>query len=65
VKQSGDSLLLYQRTLDLDLGSRLSAALPGRVMISAGSKPYLAVKGKGGLTSLDILREAMQAAQRE
>ena len=63
VKQSGESLLLYQRTLDLDLGSRLSAALPGRVMISAGSKPYLAVKGKAGLTSLDVLREAMQAAQ--
>ena len=62
VKQSGDSLLLYQRTLDLDLGSRLSAALPGRVMISAGAKPYLAVKGKEGLTSLDVLREALQAA---
>ncbi len=62
VKQSGDTLLLYQRTLDLDMGSRLSAALPGRVMISAGSKPYLAVKGKVGLTVLDVLREAMQAA---
>ncbi len=64
VKQSGDTLLLYQRALDLELGSRLSAALPGRVMISAGAKPYLAVKGKAGLTVLDVLREAMQAAQK-
>ncbi|MBQ3259251.1 MAG: transcription-repair coupling factor [Clostridia bacterium] len=65
VKQSGDTLLLYQRTLDLDLGSRLSAALSGRVMISAGSKPYLAVKGKAGLSCLDVLREAMQAAEQK
>lgn len=65
IKQNGDTLLLYQRTLDLALGSRLSAALAGRVMISAGSKPYLAVKGKKGLSSLEVLREALQAAEAE
>ena len=41
----------------------MSAALKGRVMINAGPKPYLAVKVKPGLTSLDTLREALQAAQ--
>ena len=38
----------------------MSAALHGRVMINAGPKPYLAVKGKAGLSSLDVLREALQ-----
>ncbi len=61
IRQSADALLLYQRTLDLSVGSQMSAALPGRVMINAGPKPYLAVKGKPGLSSLDILREALQA----
>ena len=61
VKQQQDSLLLYQRKLDLELGSRMSAALKGRVMINAGGKPYLAVKIKKGLTPLDTLREALEA----
>ncbi|MBQ7038366.1 MAG: transcription-repair coupling factor [Clostridia bacterium] len=63
VKQTADTLLLYQRTLDLSLGSKLNAALPGRVMINAGPKPYVAVKIKQGLSSLDVLREALQAIE--
>ncbi len=65
VKQNADSILLYQHTLNFELGSRLSAKLKGRVMISAGSKPYFAVKFKQGLTALDVLREAVQAAAPE
>ncbi len=64
VKQTADTLLLYQRTLDLSLGSKLNAALPGRVMINAGPKPYVAVKIKQGLSSLDVLREALQAIEK-
>ena len=62
VKQQGDSLLLYPRVLDMQVGSRLTAALKGRVMISAGKKPYYAVKIKKGLSPLDTLREALEAA---
>ncbi len=66
IRQSPDaSLLLYQRKLDLEVGAQMSAALPGRVMINAGPKPYLAVKGKPGLSSLDTLREALQAVRTE
>ncbi len=61
VKQQAESLLLYQRTLDLEMGSKMSAALKGRVMINAGGKPYLAVRMKKGLTPLDTLREALEA----
>ena len=64
IRQSPDAtLLLYQRKLDLEIGSQMSAALPGRVMINAGPKPYLAVKGKPGLSVLDTLREALQAVR--
>lgn len=62
VKQQQDTLLLYQRKLDLNVGAKMSAALKGRVMISAGSKPYFAVKMKKNLTPLDTLRETLEAA---
>lgn len=62
VKQQADTLLLYQRKLDMEAGARMTAALKGRVMISAGAKPYFAVKIQKGLTALDTLREALEAA---
>ena len=61
IKQQADTLLLYQRKLDLDVGSRMSAAMKGSVMINAGPKPYFAVKIKKNLTALDTLREALGA----
>ncbi len=65
IKQQQNSLLLYMRHLDMQIGSRMSSALKGRVMVSAGAKPYLAVKIKKGLTPLDTLREALEAVQPE
>lgn len=63
VKQQEDSLLLYPRVLDMQVGSRMSSALKGRVMVSAGAKPYFAVKIQKGLTPLDTLREALEAGR--
>ena len=67
IKQQQGSLLLYCEKLDVALGGRLTAALPGRVMISAGSKPYFAVRidRTGGKDALDTLREALEAVQEE
>ena len=67
IKQQQESLLLYCEKLDVALGGRLTAALPGRVMISAGSKPYFAVRidRTGGKNALDTLREALEAVQEE
>ncbi|MDD4415065.1 MAG: transcription-repair coupling factor, partial [Oscillospiraceae bacterium] len=62
IKQQQDSMLLYQRKFDMQTGSRLSSALKGRVMISAGAKPYISVKIRRGITPLDTLREALNAA---
>ncbi len=65
IKQQQESLLLYCEKLDVALGGRLTAALPGRVMISAGSKPYFAVRidRTGKKNALDTLREALEALQ--
>ena len=48
-------------------GARLTAALPGRVLISAAGKPYYAVKiqTKGGGDALDTLRQALDAMKEE
>ena len=64
VRQQQESVLLYCDKLDMRLGAGLSAAMKGRVMISAGSKPYFAVKidRKGGKDGLDTLREALETA---
>ncbi len=62
IKQQGDTLLLYPASLQMPRAMALSAALKGRMLISAGSKPYYSVKIRKGLTSLDTLREVMEAA---
>ena len=62
VKQQGDNLLLFPQTLQMPRAMALSAALKGRMLISAGSKPYYSVKIQKGLSSLDTLREVMEAA---
>ena len=60
VRQQQDSLLLMQNTLHMEGGRRLTLGMPGRVLISAGKKPYFQVKIKPGLTQLDTLREALE-----
>ena len=67
IKEQHDALLLYPKQLDMALGSRMNAALKGRVMISAGGKPYYAVKidRTGGKDALDTLREALEATTGE
>lgn len=63
VHQQEGKILLYPRKLDMELGAKLTAALPKRVMISAGAKPYYVVKNAPGCTQLDTLREALEAMQ--
>ena len=67
VRQQQDALLLYTEKLNVELGARLTAALPRRVMISAGNKPYYAVRidRTGGKDALDTLREALESVQEE
>lgn len=54
IKQQNDSLLLYQRQVDMAQVGKLVKAMNGRVMVSAGSRPYLSVKLRGG-APLEVL----------
>lgn len=65
IKEMQGTVLLYPAVLDMAVGACMNAALKGRVMISAGSKPYYAVKidATGGKDVLDTVREALEAAQ--
>ncbi len=62
VKQQSDAILLFPLSLDMKKAMMLSSALKGRMMISAGSKPYYTVKIRKGLSALDTLREVLEAA---
>lgn len=59
VKQKGATLLLYPTQVDRAQVAALTAALPRRVMLSAGSKPYFSIKMKDGDTPLSALQEAL------
>ena len=63
IKQNERTLMLMQKTLDVAMGARMHKALPGRVMFSAGAKPYFAVKLNSGDHALDVLREALIACE--
>ena len=52
-----------QKKLDLEMGAALNKALHGRVMISAGNRPYFAIKLQAGEHALDALREVLVAAE--
>lgn len=62
VHQMEDRVLLYPRKLDMKLGAKLTKKLERRVLISAGAKPYYAIRCGKGLTPLDTLREALEVA---
>ncbi len=61
VREQNGTLLLYPKKLDLSVTSALLSGLKGRVMVSAGAKPYYAVKPKAGQRMTDALREATDA----
>ncbi len=62
IKQQGDALFLYRTSFDLEEVGRLIRAMNGRVMLSAGSKPYISVK-LGPHSPLDALDEILSAME--
>ena len=62
VKQQGDSLLVYKEKFDMQQVAPLIKALGGRVLLSAGSKPYISVK-MAGAPPTQALGEILAAMQ--
>ena len=61
VVQKEETMLLYLSRLDTEQAGKLAGALKGRVLLSAGQKPYLSVRILKGQAPLDTLREALAA----
>ena len=59
VKQQGESLLLYMAELDMERVGKLVKGMNGRVLLSAGSRPYLSVKLRRGQSPLKALEEVL------
>ena len=62
IKQQGDALFLYKKEFDLEQVGKLIRAMNGRVMLSAGSRPYISVK-IGTQTPLDALSDILSAME--
>ena len=60
IKQQGEALLLYKSQLDMEQVGGLVKAMNGRVLLSAGSRPYLSVKLRGE-APLDALNGVLKA----
>lgn len=63
IKQQNDTLLLFKKEFDLEQTGRLIHAMNGRVMLSAGSKPYISVK-IGTKQPLEALSEILSAMEK-
>ena len=63
IKQQKEVLLLYCRTIDMKKVGKLTSALHGRVMLSAGAKPYISVKIKPGTTPIATMTEILGALE--
>lgn len=58
VKQQSTNILLYADTFDMEKVSRLIGGMKGRVLVNAGSKPYISIK-LNNQPPLDVLETAL------
>ena len=63
ISQRGDAVLLFPEVIDMQRAGSLAVKLRGRVMVSAGAKPYITVKVPKGGNPVDTIREALDAMQ--
>lgn len=61
IGQKKDQLILYSDGYTASRIKQAMAALPGRVKLDAGAKPYLAVRLTGKEKSLEVLKEVLDA----
>ena len=61
VKHGAGNILFFLSSLDMRTVSAMIGAIPGRVMLSAGAKPYLTVKPEKGKKLMDSVTDALEA----
>lgn len=60
-QKGGDNVFFYPEQLDMPLVAALAAKFKGRVMLTAGVKPYMAIKIPKGRNALDTIDETLDA----
>jgi transcription-repair coupling factor (superfamily II helicase) len=59
IRQTAGNVLLYVPTIDKTAVGRLVGQMKGRVLVSAGTKPYISVKLKPGRSVLSELKNIL------
>lgn len=61
VEQRGNMISLYHRILDMEIASQIAGCkeMKGKIMISAGAKPHLAVRLRSGDNNLQVIKEVL------
>ncbi len=60
IQQRDDAVLLFQEPLDMKGAGLLASRLKGRVMVSGGKRPYIAVRLRPGEDILEEMRTILQ-----
>ena len=63
IKQQERLLLLYTNTLDIQIISKMGAALKGQVVFGTGSRPYIGIKTPSGAPPLATLADTLKIMQ--
>ncbi len=61
ISQRDNAILLYPEVMDMARAGSLASRLRGRVMVSAGTRPYITVRIPPHTLPLDTIREALAA----
>jgi len=64
ISQRGDMIMLFTGKIDFKAVSVLVSKLRGRVMVSAGQKPYISVKLKPDQSPVDAIHEVLNILSR-
>ncbi len=59
IGQRGDNLLLYWNDINMRAVTRLSSDMRGKILVSAGSKPYVSVKVDNPANTIKTLKSAL------
>ncbi|HZK21916.1 MAG TPA: transcription-repair coupling factor [Oscillospiraceae bacterium] len=60
IGQKGYNILLYQHEINMSAVSALGKNMRGRILVSAGAKPYISVKKLKNQSPLEVISEAFQ-----
>ena len=60
ITQKGSSLLFFPERLDMAMVAALAERLKGRVMVSAGARPYITVRMAKGQKPVEAMREVLK-----